>query len=348
MTTELELVKVDAGQLDEVVSKSGLAIQEASEIKAAYLPFLSQLAEIQSIAGEIDFENPGANDEIKARTARIATVKVRTGAEKQKDERKKMYLLRGNMEQASYNLIATACKMTEEVFFRVEKAREIAEKARKEQLRIERTEKLMPYVGDCSVYLLGEMTEAAFETTLAGAIAQYEAKKAAEKKAEEERIAEEKAEAEEREKQRLENVRLKKEAEERERQIIEERRKVKEEQDRKDAELIKEREKAEAERRKLEEKARKEREERERVEAELRAAKEAEEKAKQDEIRRQKAAEKKARLAPDKDKLLAFAQSLNDLQRPEVKSIEAAAIAANINTELVRIAKYIRENAEKL
>jgi len=345
---ETQIVKIEPKELDEVVNKSGLAIQEAEEIKAAYLPFLSELAEVQSLASDIDFVNPGANDEIKARTSRLATVKIRTGAEKQKDERKKMYLLRGNMEQASYNLIATACKMTEEIFFRVEKAREIAEKARKEQLRIDRTEKLKPYVDDCNVYLLGEMSEAAFETTLAGAIAQYEAKKERERKEEEERQAILKAEAEEREKQRLENIRLKEEAEKREKEIALEKEKIRKENEERERLAKIEREKQEKILAEERVKAEKERKERERLAAELKAKDEAIEKAKQDEIKKQKAAEKKARLAPDKDKLTLFAQTINDLTRPEVKSIEAADIASKANIMLVQCANYIVENANKL
>ena len=60
------------------------------------------------------------------------------------------------------------------------------------------------------------------------------------------------------------------------------------------------------------------------------------------------AEEKKAKLAPDKTKLLNFMQAINDLPRPDVKSIEAASIAANANTLLVKIANDIKEQANKL
>lgn len=334
---EMQIVKVEETQLDEVVKNSGIAINEATEIKAAYLPFLSELARVQSGAGDIDFKTPGANDEIKARELRLATVKIRTGAEKQKDDRKKMYLLRGNMEQASYNLIATACKMTEEVFMNVEKAREIAEKARKEQLKQERISLISPYIEDVNTYMLGEMTEQGFETLLAGAKSQYEARKEAERKAEEERIAKQKADEAERETQRLENIRLKAEAEERERLAEIERKKQ--------ADILA-KQKAEADKREAELKAKAdaERKERERLADELEAKKQAEEKAKKVAA----AAEKKAKLAPDKDKLLLFAQLINDLPRPDVKSIEAADIASKANIMLVQAANYIRDNANKL
>src|SRR4030042_2826409 len=111
-----EIVKIETTQREKVVIESGLAIQEGEEIKKSYLPFLVQLAETQSQASKINFENPGDLDENIARDLRLKTVRIRTGAEKLKDERKKMYLLRGNLEQASYNIIAASCRLTEDVF----------------------------------------------------------------------------------------------------------------------------------------------------------------------------------------------------------------------------------------
>jgi hypothetical protein len=73
-----------------------------------------------------------------------------------------------------------------------------------------------------------------------------------------------------------------------------------------------------------------------------------EQKRKDDEEKARKAEEKKAKLAPDKVKLLNFMQAINDLPRPEVKSIEAANIAANANSLLVKVANYIKENTNKL
>jgi len=41
-------------------------------------------------------------------------------------------------------------------------------------------------------------------------------------------------------------------------------------------------------------------------------------------------------------------QAINDLPRPEIKSIEAASIMTNANTMLVQAANYIRDNTNKL
>lgn len=357
MTKEIAIIQPT--QLEEVVTKSGLEIQEGEEIKKSYLPFLAQLADTQAQAGKINFENPSQIDETIARELRLKTVKIRTGAEKLKEDRKKTYLLRGNLEQAAYNLIAASCKLTEETFFNVEKAREIAERKRQESLRREREEKLSPYTESVSIYPLGLMSEDEFSTLYIALRSAHDEKIEAEKKAEAERIAKEKAEAEERERIRQENERLKKEAEERERKaeierekqakiLADEKAKAEAERQRQEEILRKEREKAEAERKALEEKARKEREEKERLEAEMRAKAEAEKKAKEEEEKRKAAAEKKARLAPDKDKLTALADTIKVIQLPEVKSLEAQAVIADVKALLNKVANFIIEKSEKL
>lgn len=346
--TETRIAKIEPNQLDEVVKNSGLAIQESEDIKKSYLPFLGQLAEVQSLATKINFKEPSDLDENIARDLRLRTVKIRTASEKLKDERKKMYLLRGNLEQASYNLIAASCKVTEEVFFNVEKAREIAEKKRKEQLRIDRSEKLSPYTEAVTMYPLGEMSEEQFNELYSGLRIAHENKLEQERKAEEKRLADIEAERIRNEAIRIENERLKKDAEEKERLAEIERKK--------NADILKaQQEKAEKERKELLAKAEKERLEKERLEKEIADKKAADEKAKKelaDKLEKEKKAkaaeERKAKLAPDKNKLLAFGQALNDVPRPEIKSIEAAAIMAQINGLLVKLNNYIIENANKL
>jgi hypothetical protein len=346
MTNEIK--KIETGQLDEVVTHSGLAIQEGEEIKKSYLPFIVQLAETQAQADKINFNNPTELDENIARELRLKTVKIRTGAEKLKEDRKRMYLLRGNLEQASYNVIAASCKITEEVFINVEKAREIAEKKRQETLRVEREEKLRPYTEDAAMYPLGLMKDDAFEALYTSLRTAQETRIAAEKKAEADRIKKEKAEAKAREEQRLENIRLKEAMEHAERMAEIERKK--------NAKILADQQaKALKEREELQAKALKEQKEKERLEAEIEKKKQAEEKAKFDadqklqaEKKAKLAEEKAAKLAPDKIKLLNLALHIEEIQRPEIKSIEAAPIMANINGLIIKLVNYIRDNAYKL
>ena len=189
------------------------------------------------------------------------------------------------------------------------------------------------------------MSDESFNLFVAGIEKQYNDRIEAERKAEEERIAKEKAEAEERERVRIENERLKAEAEAKEKQLAEERAK------------------AEAERKALEEKARKEkaaadaklkaeREAKEKLEAELKSKAEAESKAKRDaeakaaaELKAKQDAEKKAKSAPDKAKLNDFANMLDELALPELKSEEANKILTDAKTLLCNISTFIREKS---
>lgn len=356
---ENTLVKIESTELEKVVKESGLAIQEGEEIKQSYQPFLIQLAEIQSQASKINFETPAKIDEEIAGRLRKDTVKIRTGAEALKDSRKKIHLLKGNLEQAAYNLIAASCKLTEETFGNVEKAREIAEKKRKEILKAERVDKLTPYGVQTEFYDLANMPEETFTALLDGFKKAHEDRIAAEKKAEEERIAKEKAEAEAREAQRLENIRLKEEAEKREKEakierqkqakiLADQKAKADKERQELEAKAQKEREEAQAKAAKL--KAEQdaileaERREKQRLADELKAKQEAEEKAKKD----KEAAEKKAKLAPDKDKLLAFGLALVAYKLPELQSIEAISILNNAKELLERVNAYIIKESGKL
>lgn len=155
------------------------------------------------------------------------------------------------------------------------------------------------------------MSDESFESFLNGLKATHEAKLEAERKAEEDRIAKEKADTEAREAQRLENERLKLEAEKREKEIKAERmaNELKLEQERAKA-------KAEADRIQAENaaKLKAEQEAKAKLEAELKAKKDAEIKAENE----RKAAELKARLeaekrekAPIKTQLTAWVESFS-------------------------------------
>lgn len=147
------------------------------------------------------------------------------------------------------------------------------------------------------------MSDESFDSFLNGLKSTYEAKIEAERKAEEERVAKEKSDAEAREQQRLENERLKAEAEKREKEIEAER-KANEQK------LAEERAKAKAEADRIESenkaKLKAEQDAKAKLEAELKAKKDAEIKAenerKQAELRAKTEAEKNAK-APKKTKL---------------------------------------------
>ena len=326
METQLALIKEE--ELEVIVKNSGLEIAEGEQIKQSYQPFLIQLAVIQEQSEKINFANPVEIDETIARELRLKTVKIRTGASDLKDSRKRIHLLKGNLEQAAFNLIAASCKLAEDAFVQVEKAREIAESKRRAGLRAERQAELEKYGWQNTGIDLGMFEEKNYQFLLAGVKKEYEDRIAEEKRIEQERIEKERKAAEERAAMIAENVRLQKEAEAREKAMQEERAKAEAERKAMEEKARKEREEAEkklAEERKIQAaklaeeqaKAKAEAEAREKAERELQVKKDAELKAQKEaeakaeaERKAKEIADKKAAAAPDKQKLLSFIDSL--------------------------------------
>lgn len=307
MKQETDVLEVEAievpQELTAVISQSGLEVEDAEKIKTSYAPFFKELRDIKAEAVKINFDNPSLLDEEIAKKLRLRTVKVRTGSEAVKDERKRIHMLWANVEQSAYNLLKADCQLDEESYSQVEKRREIIERQRIADLNTERSAEIAKYAEFVPVGLnLGQMSDSDFIKLFSGAVLQFQAKAEAEAKIEAERIEKERAEAAERELIRIDNERLRKEAEEREAQMKAERLKAEKERAAIEA-------KAAAEKKAAEEKARKEREvieaklKAERLEREkLEAEKAAKEKADRDAEAKRKADEAKAAKAPIKEK----------------------------------------------
>jgi colicin import membrane protein len=151
----------------------------------------------------------------------------------------------------------------------------------------------------------------------------------------------EKAKAEylaEQERIRKENERLQKEAEDREKKIQAER-KAAEEKAKKEREAAEAKLKAERDAR---EKA--EREIKARAEADAKAKKAAEEKEAA-EAKAREAAKKKAKAAPDKAKLIAFAETIEHLQVPEMSTDEGKKVLSDSRELIAKLSKFIRGQA---
>jgi len=170
----------------------------------------------------------------------------------------------------------------------IAKFKERKEAERKEKLKIERTEKLLPYAEFVPFGIdLSSLSEEDFCKLQNAAMWQLDAKLLAEQKAEAERLESIRIENERLEAQRLENERLKTEAIEKEKQLAEERAKA-------DLERKKIEEKAAKEKAELDAKLKAEREANEKMQAELKAKAEKEEQARREEIRLKMEADKKA------------------------------------------------------
>lgn len=179
------------------------------------------------------------------------------------------------------------------------------EKQKKVDLYHKRKELLIPYwqflKGDQPSIDFGEIPEDSFQIIL------KEVKEAKKQKD----VADEKM--------RLENEKLKKEAEDRDKKTAEER-----------------------EKRENLEKQMREREEEDRKQKQLVADQQAKEKAEQDELERKKL------LAPDRDKLFALAEALKEVKMPVVQSKEAKKTLLDVAGMMGRLDGFIKQRAENL
>jgi len=323
--------KADTNELAKILNDSKLELSESEQIKQSYLPYFEALGKIKDESAKINFDNPTELDEQIARSLRIRTMKVRTGSLAVKDERKRIHMLKANVEQDAWNLIKSTCLLDEERFEQVEKKREFAEKARKIAQKDKRLKLLIPYEVDTTFVDLLNMGDDVFDTFLLTSKNAYDFRIAEAKRLEEEEIQRQKVAEENRLEMVAENTRLRAESEAKEKALAQERAKVEAErkaaQEKQDAELKAIKAKAEAERKEADNKARIEREA-----AELKAK---EEKAKQDAI-----------LEKERQERIEIEKELANKKEAEAKAkseAEAAAEAELSKGDAAKIADLIKD-----
>jgi len=271
-------------ELLAVTEKEKLNTEISRSIIDQFAPFLDQINEWKEKALALVVTDETQTAEMQlAREGRLALRKVRTTADNLREQLKADSLRYGRAVQGIYNVIESGIVPIEKHLEDQEKFVERMEEKRRNELRIERQQKIAGLHEYFPVNIdLGYMTPEDFDLMYNGAILQQkaaeqakadaeEAARVAAEKAAEERIAKEKADEEERERLRIENERLQKERD-----------RLEMEQRKANIEAAKARKEAEA-------KAAEERAERERLEAELKAKREAEEKAEADRIAAQEA-----------------------------------------------------------
>lgn len=350
-----EIAVVENTKLAELAQKSGVELTKAEEHVSAFHPSLKDLAEFSRPLAGLDKVNPTPEHAKIARENRLKIVKIRTGAEGIKDDRKKVVLAEGNLVQSAFNLVKDACILTEAEYEEIEKHQERVEAKRREDLKVTRIELLAPYETDTEFLPLDIMDEEKFQALLAKEKEAFEAVKkareqaeiervAAEQKAELERLAEIEAEKVRQAERDAENERLKKEAEIREAELVKER-----------AEQAKqlESERAEAARIAAEKQAEidKANAESERIRKELEAKQLEEEKERLRIIAEQEekeAAEKAKLLAPDKEKINALFISIRDFAFPECSTQEAKQIIADVQEGMKIILQGIKDKSKTL
>lgn len=337
-----EVAVIENPKLTELAQKSGIELTKAEAHVSAFHPALAELSELSRPLATLDKENP---DHAKiARENRLKIVKVRTGSEAIKDERKKVLLAESNLIQSAFNLVKDACILTESEYEEIEKHQERIAAQKREELKQKRVALLEPFEVDTTYLPLDIMDDEQFQKLFDSEKEKHEAVLSARAKAEAdrieaERLAEEKRLAEiEAEKQRqaerdAENERLKKEAEIREVELAKERA----EAARIAAEKQKEIDKANAEA--------------ERVRKELEAKQLAEEHEKQRIIAEQKEKEAAAKAllkAPDQEKVKAFFIQFTALKFPELQSDAGKAMAIRVNEALAIVKQVIIQDSKTL
>jgi hypothetical protein len=323
-----------------------------------------------------------------AKDYRIALKNIRVAGDKKHKELKEESLRRGKSIDGFKNILIDLIATEENRLEQQEKFVEVEEEKRKAALKAERTQILMGLQIDPNLYQVAEMTEQTFQQLVEGTKLARTAEAERKRKEEADRIERETKEAEERERIRLENERLKKEAEakeailkaerehrakqeaeaaeererqkrlhaeqlERERHAAAEEKRIADERAKAEREAIQAKyaeerkvaaEKARKEKEAADKKAAEDRAAREKAEATLKAHRAAEAKRLADE----EAARKKAAAAPDKDRLINYANAIRALEIPEFSTPEAKAIATTIQASRDKFASWVEEKAGAL
>ncbi len=336
--TKIEVLEPEVvGQQLEAVEKSaGLAEDRALALRGEFAPFYNRIVEWREKAELVTKPEDETHQKI-AREVRLGLRKVRCEVENTRKALKADSLARGKAIDGFANVLKYLCEPVEEKLLAVEQYAERQEAARIAALVQERIAALAAVEADPTAYNLGQMDDETFALVLAAAKKRQAERVEAERKAESDRIAQEKADADERERVRAENERLKKEAAEREAEAAKERARV-------DAERRKEREAAATKARELEAKAKAERDAREKVEREVAAAK-AKEAAR---VKAEVEAKAKAERAPDKEKILAYADSLMSVLPTQCRNHDAAKIMNSVLRRTGEHVDWIKQQAEAL
>ena len=179
-------------ELVRVIETSGLDKTKAQVLLDKFTGYFEIASEWERKTKELIVNDISQVTEMKmAREARLFLSKKRIDIEKTRKALKEDSLREGQTIDAIAKILKNLIEPIENELEKKERFAEIKEAERKAELKAERTEKLLPYGVDTSIYPLGEMKQEAFDELYNGLKAVYDAKIEAEQKAEAERIAKE-------------------------------------------------------------------------------------------------------------------------------------------------------------
>jgi len=307
--------------VDKISQEVGLPITDAEKIVASFGEIAKRINDWENKLVKFNkIDNTEITKEIcdEARELRLEGKKIRTDGDKKHKEMKERSLLIGRAIDGVKNVYTLKIKEREDNLEKIEKYFEALEQAKKDKVNAERELQLSKYVADISMYNYKEMANDVFANLIITVKKIWDTEQESIKKAEADKIELEQKQKEEQEQIRIENAKLKLEAEAREKELQKERA---EQKKKLEAEQLKSKKEAEA---------------REKIEAELKAKKDKEEqdikeaKAKEQAEKLKKLEEEKTlRLAPDKDKLFAYAKALENIDVPELQTQEAKMTLTN-------------------
>ncbi len=331
-----------------VIRENEIDVNEGNQLAVKFTGFMDKMAAIETEAKAIVVTDVSQKEEMqKARQLRLTLKDMRVESEKVRVALKEDSLKKGKVIDALAKIVKDTITPIEEYLDLQEKYAENLEKQRIEKQNADRFEKISKYA-DPSLYNYKEMSDRVVDELIAELKITHDRKVEEEKKAEAERIEKERLEKEQAEKNRVELERLKKENEEREK-------KEKTEAEAKQAEELKrQEEKAEMERKhEAELKAERDRAEALEKEAKEKELKEAQDrKLEEDRLAKIKAeteeAERQKALAPEKDKLFAYAEAIKATESPQGLSAAGLAIVANAEAKLLAISQEVKEALKNL
>jgi len=338
-------------QLAIILKESGIEQTQAEPLINKFGTFYTDAIKITAQSKGIVIKDISQIDEMKkSREFRLSLKRIRTDADKIRVEMKEPFLRGANAVQLAYNGIEKITREEERRLEEQEKFVEKIEAEKKRRIEVERINQLLKFDDQAENYSVHPdlMSEETFNKLFENAKLAFEARKKAEEEAKKQKLADEKAEFERQEAIRIENEKLKAEAEKRDKELAIEREKVRKENEARETELAKERaeqqKKFEAEQKKqiaLQNELRLQKEAEAKKESERLAKIEADKKAIEE-------ASRKKLLAPDKEKLLELASMFDSLQLPAVSSKEAMSVIRATEDMISKVSNYIREKAKTL
>lgn len=296
-------------ELVKVLEESQIEKTDAQIILDKFQGFITKASEWESVAKSIVVKDVSQTDDMaKAREARLALKDIRVEADKTRKALKERSLREGRAIDGIGNVIKALIVPLEEYLEKQEKFAENIEKERLAKLLDSRIAELSKYVEDVSMYNVSDMSDEAFSNLISMLKEAYDRKQDAIKKAEEDKKEQDRIAEEKRLEMEKENDRLKAEAKEKDDKLEEERK-----EKAKLADELKKKEEAEAK-----------------------------EKADKEEKERQE------KLAPEKDKLLKYAEDILLVKKPSDISDVALQIILTAEKKILAISQEIKSKVNSL